>query len=152
MASPLASPTGSELQALSNSRLAEAKVLFANGLFDGAVYLAGYALELALKARICKLLDADYPQGRSNFQSFLTHDYGTLIQLAGLSSKLKQRNLQADFATNWSLLVGGNAGEGWSETWRYRRIGSVTSATAEELINALEEPINGVLPWIHSLW
>lgn len=145
-------PTRSELQNLSQSRLAEAKILLANSLFDGAVYLAGYALELALKARICRLLDSDYPQGRSEFQSFLTHDYGTLIRLAGLANKLDLQKGNPAFGANWSLLSGAKPGEGWSETWRYRRIGSVSAANAEALIDALEDADNGILPWIYSLW
>lgn len=148
----LAPPTGSELQQLSDSRLREAKALLANELYDGAAYLAGYALELALKARICKLLDSDYPQGRDEFRSFMTHDFETLTRLAGLGKLLDLQKRNVDFAVKWSLLVGKVAGEGWSETWRYRRIGSVSQATAGELINALDDPNSGILPWIHSLW
>ena len=126
--------------------------MLANGLYDGAAYLAGYALELALKARICKLLDSDYPQGRGDFQSFMTHDYETLTRLAGLTKLLDSQKRNVDFAAKWSLLVGNVADEGWSETWRYRKIGSVSQATAEEMIHALDDPASGILPWIHSLW
>lgn len=52
-------PSRTDFQQLADSRLLEAKTLLANNLFDGAVYLAGYALELALKARICKIIDTD---------------------------------------------------------------------------------------------
>ena len=126
--------------------------MLANGLHDGAVYLAGYALELALKARICKLLDSDYPQGRGEFQSFLMHNYGTLVRLAGLEKQLDEARLAIDFAENWSVLADDPATKGWSETWRYRRIGSVSQADAEEIIAALDNPSSGILPWIHSLW
>ncbi|MDG6028095.1 MAG: HEPN domain-containing protein [Candidatus Brocadia sp.] len=41
----------------------EAKALFDKGLYDGSCYLAGYVIELALKARVCKILDmTDYPE------------------------------------------------------------------------------------------
>lgn len=43
-----------ELQELSRIRLTEAKGLLALGLWDGAYYLAGYAVECALKAYIAK--------------------------------------------------------------------------------------------------
>ncbi len=44
------------------ARLDEAKILYANSKYDGAVYLGGYVLKLALKARICKLLNlSQYP-------------------------------------------------------------------------------------------
>ena len=45
-------PTRDELKALSRTRLKEAKTRYDGGLYDGASYLAGYVVELALKARI----------------------------------------------------------------------------------------------------
>ena len=39
-------------QQLAEPRLAEARALHADGLYSGAYYLAGYALECALKAKI----------------------------------------------------------------------------------------------------
>jgi hypothetical protein len=57
-------PTHNELQRLTELRLQEAEALFEKELFDGAAYLCGYVIELALKARICRLLDTeDYPDG-----------------------------------------------------------------------------------------
>jgi HEPN domain-containing protein len=43
-----------DLRALSRVRLSEARALFKAGLPDGAYYLAGYAVECALKACIAK--------------------------------------------------------------------------------------------------
>ena len=43
-----------ELQALSGIRLREARALARLGMNDGAYYLAGYAVECALKACIAK--------------------------------------------------------------------------------------------------
>ncbi len=48
-----------ELKKLSKLRLNEAKVLFENELYDGVKYLSGYVIELALKARICRILDQE---------------------------------------------------------------------------------------------
>ena len=60
--------TAQQLKDIALARLAEAKVLLAVrtgdegiALYDGASYLAGYAVETALKAVICKLLGTDYP-------------------------------------------------------------------------------------------
>jgi hypothetical protein len=39
-------------QQLAELRLAEARALHAEGLYSGAYYLAGYAIECALKAKI----------------------------------------------------------------------------------------------------
>lgn len=144
-------PSRAILQQIAESRLQEAKILLANQLPDGALYLAGYALELALKARICKILGTDYPS--ENYRSFFTHRYNELIFLAGLSSELDQKRTQdPDFNANWSLLIGSVTQEGWSENWRYRKIGSVSNTETQEFIDALEDAQNGVLTWIKTVW
>jgi hypothetical protein len=148
-------PTRIDLQQLADSRLNEAKVLAQHHLYDGAVYLAGYALELAFKARICKVLDADYPT-EGAYSSFKTHSYSTLLRLAGLEKALDQVKLRdATFNSNWSILIGtsGASGtEGWSETWRYRSLGSVTAVDANRFLSALEDANSGVLTWLKTLW
>ena len=48
--------TTTELRALARARLKEAQILFAAKRYDAATYLCGYAVEMALKARICKTL------------------------------------------------------------------------------------------------
>jgi HEPN domain-containing protein len=45
-----------ELDNIAQARIGDAKVLLAAGRFDGATYLCGYAVEVALKARICRVL------------------------------------------------------------------------------------------------
>ena len=48
--------TRAEFQQLAEQRLLEAKALLDQGKWDGAYYLAGYAVELALKACVIKML------------------------------------------------------------------------------------------------
>jgi HEPN domain-containing protein len=43
-----------DLQVLAETRLTEAQVLFQNRKFDGAYYLAGYAIECAIKACVAR--------------------------------------------------------------------------------------------------
>jgi hypothetical protein len=50
-------PTVHELKSLTQQRLDEADDLLSLNRTDAAFYLAGYAIELALKAAICKTLD-----------------------------------------------------------------------------------------------
>jgi HEPN domain-containing protein len=51
-----------EFQSLAEVRIREAKALLDAGLWDGAYYLAGYAVECALKACIAKRTRAeDFP-------------------------------------------------------------------------------------------
>ncbi|MEN8215647.1 MAG: HEPN domain-containing protein [Pseudomonadota bacterium] len=48
--------TITELITLARARLKDAQILFAAKRYDAATYLCGYAIELALKARICQTL------------------------------------------------------------------------------------------------
>lgn len=48
--------TETEIIYLSDKKLEAAEVLLKNDLVDDAYYLAGYSLELLLKAKICKSL------------------------------------------------------------------------------------------------
>jgi len=50
-----------EIKELADLRLKEARALLTSGYPDGAYYLGGYALELALKAVVCKNWDVDDP-------------------------------------------------------------------------------------------
>ena len=45
-----------DIKAIAKARLKDAQVLLRGNRFDGAIYLCGYAIELALKARICQTL------------------------------------------------------------------------------------------------
>jgi HEPN domain-containing protein len=48
-----------DFQRLAELRLKEAKALCAAGMYDGAYYLAGYAVECAIKACIAKRTKAE---------------------------------------------------------------------------------------------
>ncbi|HBB88531.1 MAG TPA: hypothetical protein DC047_13040 [Blastocatellia bacterium] len=66
-----------ELLEIAEERLKDAEALLAAGRYDGAIYLGGYVVELALKSCICRILNwKGFPQTRSefqNYQSFRTH-------------------------------------------------------------------------------
>jgi len=140
-------PTHEELKKLAKTRLVESKALFDKGLYDGACYLAGYVIELALKARICKILDIHYPESGEISRSFKTHKYDELIKLSGLERKFDEaKKLNSALFTNWSLVTG------WSEEFRYRPIGTNTQIRAQQFINALENQKDGIFTWIKKRW
>lgn len=140
-------PNRSELIAISKTRLKEVKVLFNNGLYDGAKYLSGYVIETALKARICKVLDSDYPETGEIAKSFLTHKFDILVKLAGLQTKLDaELNANINFKTNWSLVTS------WTESFRYMPIGSSSHTDLQDILTALEDNTDGVLTWIKKRW
>src|ERR1044071_398063 len=76
-----------EFQKLSRLRVKEAKVLLDNRCYEGAFYLAGYAVECALKACIAKKTRRfEFPPRDSN--KLYVHKLGALVELAGLQSAL----------------------------------------------------------------
>jgi HEPN domain-containing protein len=137
--------TSQQLKDLALLRLREAEALFEAGLYDGAKYLSGYAVELALKARICRLLDVDeYPEKGELKRVYAVHDLDQLLLLAGLQKAVDPtKNLLFD---NWSTAVL------WRPERRYDAPGSVTRENAEDTLNAIRDTTNGVLTWIKTLW
>ena len=72
-----------ELETLSETRIREAELLFSNGEFGGAYYLAGYSVECALKACICKQVkESDFPN-KKLAQDSHTHKLLDLVGVAG---------------------------------------------------------------------
>lgn len=131
-----------EFQQLANERFYEAKALLDVGKWNGAYYLAGYAVELALKACIIKRLmatDAFPPKDFS--KDCYTHALGKLLGLAGLDAALAASN--AELKANWGL------SKDWSELKRYHLIGE---AEARAMVDAIEDAAHGVLPWVKTHW
>lgn len=130
---------------LTKIRLKEARLLFKNGCWSGAFYLAGYSVECALKARIAEQLSKfDIPQVEA-VKGAYTHNLVDLISVAGLKKPFDQeiQNKNGAFLSNWDTLAGT---DGWSAEKRYDE--SITKAEAEKLINAITDRNNGVLQWI----
>jgi HEPN domain-containing protein len=66
-------------------RLDEAKVLLDAGKWAGAYYLAGYAVECALKACVARLMQAEVFPDKDFAVKCYTHNLEALLALAGLS-------------------------------------------------------------------
>lgn len=77
-------------QQLAELRLAEAKLLLANGLPSGAYYLAGYAVECALKSIIAMGFRANEIPDKYLVNSVYTHNLNELLNLAGLRRPLHE--------------------------------------------------------------
>lgn len=93
-----------ELRKIARERLKDAKALLRAGRYDGAIYLGGYVVEIALKERICKTLRwSGFPQTRGefqNFSSFRTHDLDVLLSLSGVETLIKTKYL-----AEWSAVA-----------------------------------------------
>jgi HEPN domain-containing protein len=141
-------PKRAELKELAKTRLREAKALFDCGLYDGSYYLAGYVVELSLKARICRVLDTDdYPESGKLSRSFKTHKLDDLLRLAGLERRFEQAKIaNHNLLTNWSLVTE------WNEEFRYMPVGSSPKLRAQNNIAALEDKNDGIFTWIKKYW
>jgi HEPN domain len=133
-----------DFQKLSDLRLQESRILLASGLQGGAYYLAGYAVECALKACIAKRTrEHDFPEKKLANDSH-THDLRRLMQVAELSAEL---GVVTD--SNPSMQSALNTVEEWAETSRYL---DITPVEAKALLEAIEDGKGGLLPWIRLHW
>lgn len=116
--------TSLELKSLADERISEAEILSANAKHEGVFYLAGYAIEFALKAVICNRLDSEIfdkqvhsdRKGISQkaMNAFMTHNLKDLLTLAGLKRQLEiDRLIDGSLAGAWSDV------SNWNEQRRY---------------------------------
>ena len=134
-----------DFQRLSDTRLSDAEALLSARRYSAAYYLAGYAVECALKACIAKQTRRyDFPPDPRAISRIYTHQLDTLIQAADLRAELDSE-LTSDplFRRFWTLV-----GE-WSEQTRYERH---SRADAVALVAAISDDDHGVLQWLRRHW
>jgi HEPN domain-containing protein len=134
----------SDLQRLTGIRIREARILFKAGEYSGAYYLAGYAVECALKACIAKKTRRfDFPDKSRALQSY-THNLRELLRLAGLNDDLEATQKTSEkFAAGWNEVCK------WTEESRYS---TWTKNDAGQILDAIVRRKDGVLPWIKLHW
>ena len=111
--------------------------------FNGAYYLAGYAIECALKARIAQnTRKYDFPDKKLVNDSY-THDLEKLMKLAELWPRLEGTKKAHPHVWQFWLVV-----KDWNEEQRYND--SVDSRMAADLIEAISNPTDGVMQWIEK--
>ncbi len=117
-----------EIEKIVQARLEDAQVLYEASRYDGSVYLCGYAVELGLKARICRTLQwEEYPTS-GQYKTFKTHDLDVLLHLTGLEDKVKLKHMPV-----WSIVAQ------WNPEARYNPIGNVKNTDAKEMLDASKE-------------
>lgn len=151
-----------EIKQLANLRLAEARILLDAGKYDGAFYLAGYSVELMLKAKICEHLRIDNLfdkqgcnlLGISELRKVVeTHNINLLLLFSGLEQKFriaKATNVKLQEAYNFFTASTGEKTD-WNEQVRYLPINSKTEHDVREFIGLLEDhDKEGLLKWIEQ--
>lgn len=105
------------LQSLAQARVADARTLLNAKRFDAAYYLAGYAIECALKVCIAKKTKPhDFPDKEFARRVF-THDLEELAELAGLMKPLRlQFRQDAALESKWGIV------KDWSAVSRYELV------------------------------
>jgi HEPN domain-containing protein len=133
-----------DFQELSRVRAREAKALLNLGLCDGAYYLAGYAVECALKACIAKgTRRYEFPD-KKRVDSSYSHSLRDLVRVAGLEgARAEYARQSVEFQDHWEAV------QSWSEQSRYDRH---SKEKATELVIAVGDRRYGVIAWIKRYW
>lgn len=121
-----------DLRKIARERLADAQALFRARRYDGGVYLCGYAVEIALKARICRTLGwVEFPSTNAEFHSygsFKTHNLDVLLHLSAREGVVKTRYL-----ADWSTVAT------WDPEARYKLTGSATRRDLSRMLAAARQ-------------
>lgn len=134
----------SDLQALARTKLGDAKLLLRRGRHSSAYYLAGYAIEFALKAAIARQIERHVLPDPRIIRDVYQHDLDRLVSLAKLRIEFDSaRRADARLDTNWAIV-----GD-WSVESRYELIDRVRSVA---MVKAVGEPSSGVFRWVQQHW
>jgi hypothetical protein len=123
-----------QLCELARERIEDAEALFTAKRYEGAMYICGYAVEIALKARICKTLRwGEFPSESREFnqnqkyQFLKTHVLGLLLSYSAQEERVKTK-----FSTEWSAVAA------WSPESRYTPATRITKRTSPRVVARLE--------------
>jgi HEPN domain-containing protein len=126
-------PNRNDLRKLARARIKDALTLFGGRRYDGALYLCGYAIEYALKARICTTLGwSNYPPAeKGDYRSFISHDFDHLLRLSSREKAIKTAHVNL-----WSKA------RTWKPELRYEPVGTVSRQSAREMIECARALLN----------
>jgi HEPN domain-containing protein len=130
-----------DFQVISELRVEEAKALLDRGLYSGAYYLLGYAVECGLKACIAKKTRKyDFPDKKIVDKSW-THELHQLLKHSGLEREMSKN---AALELNWTIV------KDWNTKARYRH--DISELNARDLYLAVTAKRDGVLSWLKKYW
>jgi hypothetical protein len=136
--------TRTDLQRLAQLRLEDAILLLQANRSSSAYYLAGYSVELALKACIAKLIQPDTIPEKAFVNAIYTHKLDSLVATAGLRPHFDTEiKVDQQFAAYWAIT------NNWSEESRYAFWDPISAAA---LLQAIGEPSHGVFQWVKRHW
>ncbi len=142
---------------MAEERIKDAKALLDGGRWEFAYYAAGYAVECALKAcLLARMIHTAWVfEEKWEAKVCRTHDFGTLIDLAGMRDELTDKMDASAAAASSGGPPGGAFTAYWGTAVKWKvesRYQSRTQAEAKELYEAITHDPDGVLPWIKNFW
>lgn len=143
------------LRELVDQKLKDADILLANRRYAAATYIVGYALELALKLKICKIFKfaQGFPENKAEFifyqnsaksqpllagtitqiKDIRNHDLNKLLFYSGVEVQIKQ-----NFLNEWNLAVN------WDPEMRYK-MQKVLKREAVSKVTAIKTIVQNIL-------
>lgn len=142
------------LKSLSAKYLLDAKVLLLNKRYSSSIYIAGYAVELALKFKICETMvfKLGFPENKAEFNYYFSdtrkvllratiqelreirnHDLKKLLRYSG-----EQYNLETNFVAEWNKV------KDWNPEMRYEN-NIIRQSRANDFLNSAKTIINQIL-------
>ncbi len=143
------------LRELVDQKLKDADVLIANRRYASAIYIAGYAIELALKLKVCKIFrfTKGFPENKAEF-TFYQNSAKSQPLLAGTITQIKDiRNhdlnkllfysgveyqIRLNFLNEWNLVVS------WDPEMRYK-LQKVLKKEAVNNVKAIKTLVQNIL-------
>ncbi len=133
-----------DLRENAQAKLDDATILLQSRRYSNAYYLAGYSVEIGLKACIAVQIIAETIPDKAFMSGVFQHNFQQLVSRAGLTPQLsEQQDKDPSFAANWAITTE------WKPDVRYEAV-DITSA--QLMINAIAHPKSGVLQWIKTHW
>jgi hypothetical protein len=132
--------TLADLESAWKEREEEARELLARGYYSMALTLRLYALEIRIKTFICKRLRLDNLP-----KACKTHDLFELMIFTGLWDQLRDP-ANAAIWKNWELLA--DFSKVRLNDQRYLPRGQLDPGLLRACSDALDDPRDGVLPWL----
>jgi hypothetical protein len=120
-----------DMREIARSRVAEAAILIRADRYDTAVYLCGYAVEISLKARICRTLGwAEFPNEPKEWQRYHAH---LKVHDLKLLAKWSGHEIPLNDPAHISLWLEVRE---WNPETRYQPAGRNTRAQALSILRA----------------
>jgi hypothetical protein len=143
------------LRVLIEQRLKDADILLANRRYAAGIYISGYALELTLKLKICKIFKfaTGFPENKAEFlfyqsnaksqpllagtirqiKDIRNHDLEKLLYYSGVEYQVK-----LNFLSEWNTAVS------WNPEIRYK-LSKILKKEAEIKVEAIKMIIQNIL-------